>query len=245
MEVEAVAIMEECLENILSTVKSGQTIMVGGFGLIGAPLTLIDGLTRKDVSDLTIISNNLGEAGEGLGILLRQRKIRKAIGSYFTSNREVGEAYQRGEIDLQLLPQGTLAEAMRAGGAGIGGFYTKTGVGTDLAFGKEEREIDGERFLFEKALRADVALIRAHKADTFGNLVYYKTARNFNPIMATAAEVVIAEVDEIVAPGELSAEEIVTPHLFVDRIIVAKKLLTKEGVVYRKCSRINCTACRC
>lgn len=239
------AIMEECLENILSTVKSGQTIMVGGFGLIGAPLTLIDGLTRKDVSDLTIISNNLGEAGEGLGTLLRQRKIRKAIGSYFTSNREVGEAYQRGEIDLQLLPQGTLAEAMRAGGAGIGGFYTKTGVGTDLALGKDEREIDGERFLFEKALRADVALIRAHKADTFGNLVYYKTARNFNPIMATAAEVVIAEVDEIVAPGELSAEEIVTPHLFVDRIIVAKKLLTKEGVVYRKCSRIDCTACRC
>ncbi len=207
--------------------------MVGGFGLVGAPLTLIEGLTRKDLNELTIISNNLGEAGEGLGVLLRQRKIRKAIGSYFTSNREVGEAYQRGEIDLQLLPQGTLAESMRAGGAGIGGYYTKTGVGTELALGKEIREINGEPYLFEQALRADVALIRAHKADTLGNLIYYKTARNFNPVMATAADLVIAEVDEIVGVGELSAEEVVTPHLFVDRLLVAEKILTKEGVVYR------------
>lgn len=230
----------DSVESVLSGVESGQTIMVGGFGLIGAPLTLIDGLARKDVSDLTVISNNLGEAGQGLGVLLRQQKIRKAIGSYFTSNREVGEAFQRREIDLQLIPQGTLAEAMRAGGAGIGGFYTKTGVGTQLADGKEEREIDGERYLFEPAIRADVALIRAHKADTLGNLIYYKTARNFNPIMATAANLVIAEVDEIVAPGELSAEEIVTPHLFVDRLLVAQKLLTKEGVVDRECSRLDC-----
>lgn len=207
--------------------------MVGGFGLVGAPLTLIDGLTRKDVDGLTIISNNLGEAGEGLGVLLRQRKIQKAIGSYFTSNREVGEAYQRGEIDLQLLPQGTLAEAMRAGGAGIGGFYTKTGVGTELARGKEVREFNGEPHVFEHALRADIALIRAHKADTLGNLIYYKTARNFNPVMATAADLVIVEVDEIVAAGDLSPEEIVTPHLFVDRLLVANKILTKEGVVHR------------
>lgn len=207
--------------------------MVGGFGLVGAPLTLIDGLTRKDVDGLTIISNNLGEAGEGLGVLLRQRKIQKAIGSYFTSNREVGEAYQRGEIDLQLLPQGTLAEVMRAGGAGIGGFYTKTGVGTELARGKEVREINGEPYVFEQALKADVALIRAHKADTLGNLIYYKTARNFNPVMATAADLVIVEVDEIVAVGDLSPEEIVTPHLFVDRLLVAHKILTKEGVVHR------------
>lgn len=238
------AIVYERVENALSEIKSGMTIMVGGFGLVGAPLTLIEGLTRKDVDGLTIISNNLGEAGEGLGVLLRQRKIRKAVGSYFTSNREVGEAYQRGEIDLQLLPQGTLAEAMRAGGAGIGGFYTKTGVGTELARGKEVREINGEPYLFEQALRADVALIRAHKADTLGNLIYYKTARNFNPVMATAAELVIAEVDEIVVAGELSAEEIVTPHLFVDRLIVAKKILTKEGVVHRKqCVRVDCEAC--
>ena len=227
------AIVCERVENALSAINSGMTIMVGGFGLVGAPLTLIEGLTRKDVDGLTIISNNLGEAGEGLGVLLRQRKIQKAIGSYFTSNREVGEAYQRGEIDLQLLPQGTLAEAMRAGGAGIGGFYTKTGVGTELALGKEVREINGEPYLFEHALRADVALIRAYKADTLGNLIYYKTARNFNPVMATAANLVIAEVDEIVGAGELSPEEIVTPHLFVDRLLVANKILTKEGVVHR------------
>lgn len=218
------------IEAALSCVKNGHTLMVGGFGLIGAPLTLIDGLAKKDVAGLTVISNNLGEKGKGLGALLSQKKIKKAIGSYFTSNREVGEFYQRGEIELELLPQGTLAESIRAGGAGIGGYYTKTGVGTDLAKGKEEREINGATYIFEPAIRANVALIRAWKADTLGNLVYYKTARNFNPAMATAADVVIAEVDEIVEPGELSPEEIVTPHLFVDGIIKAKKILTKEGV---------------
>jgi 3-oxoacid CoA-transferase A subunit len=215
----------------LEAVKTGDTIMVGGFGLIGAPLTLIDALTNKDVKDLTIISNNLGEKGKGLGILLGQKKIKKGIGSYFTSNRDVGDAYQRGEIELELLPQGTLSESIRAGGAGIGGYYTKTGVGTELAKNKEEREINGERYIFEPAIRANVALIRAWKADTLGNLVYYKTARNFNPVMATAADVVIAEVDEIVEPGELSPEEIVTPHLFVDGILLASKILTNEGVV--------------
>ncbi|MGE7763076.1 CoA transferase subunit A [Peribacillus sp. NPDC097895] len=219
------------IEAALSCVKNGHTLMVGGFGLIGAPLTLIDGLTKKDVVGLTVISNNLGEKGKGLGVLLSQRKIKKAIGSYFTSNREVGEFYQRGDIDLELLPQGTLAESMRAGGAGIGGYYTKTSVGTDLAKGKEEREINGLTYIFEPAIRANVALIRAWKADTLGNLVYYKTARNFNPVMATAADVVIVEVDEIVEPGELSPEEIVTPHLFVDGIIKATKILTKEGVI--------------
>lgn len=219
------------IETALSCVKNGHTLMVGGFGLIGAPLTLIDGLTKKDVSGLTVISNNLGEQGKGLGALLSQKKIKKAIGSYFTSNREVGNYYQTGEIELELLPQGTLSESMRAGGAGIGGYYTKTGVGTDLAKGKEEREINGFKYIFEPAIRADVALIRARKADTLGNLVYYKTARNFNPLMATAADLVIVEVDEIVEPGELSPEEIVTPHLFVDGIIQAKKILTKEGVI--------------
>jgi 3-oxoacid CoA-transferase subunit A/3-oxoadipate CoA-transferase alpha subunit len=218
------------IEAALSCVKNDHTLMVGGFGLIGAPLTLIDGLGKKDVAGLTVISNNLGEKGKGLGALLSQKKIKKAIGSYFTSNREIGEFYQRGEIELELLPQGTLAESIRAGGAGIGGYYTKTGVGTDLAKGKEEREINGATYIFEPAIRANVALIRAWKADTLGNLVYYKTARNFNPAMATAADVVIAEVDEIVEPGELSPEEIVTPHLFVDGIIKAKKILTKEGV---------------
>lgn len=221
------------VETALESVKSNQTIMVGGFGLVGAPLTLIDGLTQKDATELTIISNNLGESGKGLGILLNQGKIKKGIGSYFTSNRDVGDAYQRGEIDLDLLPQGTLAESMRAGGAGLGGYYTKTGVGTELAKNKEEKEIDGVRYIFEPAIRANVALIRAWKADSLGNLVYYKTARNFNPIMATAADIVIAEVDEIVKPGELSPEEIVTPHLYVDGLILAKKVLTREGVVTR------------
>ncbi|MDN4526613.1 CoA transferase subunit A [Fictibacillus fluitans] len=226
--------MSKLLENgtaALKSVRTGDTIMVGGFGLIGAPLTLIDALTEKDVKDLTIISNNLGEKGKGLGILLGQKKIKKGIGSYFTSNRDVGDAYRRGEIKLELLPQGTLSESIRAGGAGIGGYYTKTGVGTELAKNKEEREINGELYIFEPAIRANVALIRAWKADTLGNLVYYKTARNFNPVMATAADVVIAEVDKIVEPGELSPEEIVTPHLFVDGILLATKILTNEGVV--------------
>ncbi|PWA08029.1 succinyl-CoA--3-ketoacid-CoA transferase [Pueribacillus theae] len=221
------------VQEALSCIKNGDTIMVGGFGLIGAPLTLIDGLTKKDVKDLTIISNNLGESGKGLGILLNQNKIKKGIGSYFTSNRDVGDKYQNGEIELQLLPQGTLAESMRAGGAGIGGYYTKTGVGTQLAEGKEEREINGVNYVFEPALTANVALIRAHKADTFGNLVYYKTAQNFNPVMATASDIVIVEIDEIVQPGELSPEEIVTPHLYVDYIVEAQQVLTKEGVVQK------------
>ncbi|OAH61306.1 CoA transferase subunit A [Domibacillus aminovorans] len=223
--------MKKNIEDALSCVEDHHIVMVGGFGLIGAPLTLIDGLTKKDVKGLTIISNNLGEAGKGLGILLTQNKIKKAVGSYFTSNREVGDYYQRGEIELQLLPQGTLAESIRAGGAGLGGYYTTTGVGTQLAEGKEEREINGIKYIFEPAIRANVAIIRAWKADTLGNLVYYKTARNFNPLMATAADVVIAEVDEMVEPGELDAESIVTPHLYVDYIVQAKQILTKEGVV--------------
>jgi 3-oxoacid CoA-transferase subunit A len=218
-------------KQVISKIKSGDTIMVGGFGLVGAPLTLIDEMTKHDVHDLTIISNNLGEAGKGLGILLRQGKIKKAIGSYFTSNREVGDLYNQGKINIQLMPQGTMSESIRAGGAGIGGYYTKTGVGTELAKGKEVKVIKGETYLFEESLKANVALIRAQKADTLGNLVFYKTARNFNPIMATAADYVIAEVDEIVEAGQLSPEDIVTPHLFVDALVVSGLILTKEGVV--------------
>ncbi|RLJ86772.1 CoA transferase subunit A [Planococcus citreus] len=225
------AMIQHEITDALSCVKSGDTILVGGFGLIGAPLTLIEALTEKDVKDLTIVSNNLGESGKGLGKLLNQNKIKKGIGSYFTSNRDVGDKYQNGEIELELLPQGTLAESLRAGGAGLGGYYTTTGVGTDLAKGKEEREIDGVQYILEKAIRADVALIRAHKADTLGNLIYYKTARNFNPLMATAAKTVIVEVDEIVEAGELDPEAIVTPFIFVDTIVEAKQVLTKKGVV--------------
>ncbi|MBT2730735.1 CoA transferase subunit A [Bacillus sp. ISL-75] len=218
-------------EEIIKKIKSNDTVMVGGFGLVGAPLTLIDELTRHDVDGLTVISNNLGEPGKGLGILLRQGKIKKAIGSYFTSNREVGDCYNQGKLEIQLMPQGTMSESIRAGGAGIGGYYTKTSAGTELAKGKEVREMNGELYVLELPLKANIALVKAAKADTLGNLVYYKTARNFNPLMVTAADYVIAEVDEIVEAGELSPEEIVTPHLFVDAIIESKMILRKEGVV--------------
>lgn len=219
------------IREALKVIKNGDVILVGGFGLVGSPLTLIEGLTEMDVRDLTIVSNNLGESGKGLGKLLNQKKIKKGIGSYFTSNRDVGEAYKRGELALELNPQGTLAERLRAGGAGIPAFYTSTSHGTKMAEGKEEREFDGKAYVMERGLRGNVALIRAYKADTMGNLVYYKTARNFNPMMAAAADYVIAEVDEIVEPGELNPECIITPHLYVDAIVKATMILTKEGVV--------------
>lgn len=222
------------IKKAITNIKSGQTIMVGGFGLIGSPLSMIQSLTEYEVSDLTVISNNVGEQGKGLGLLLRQGKLKKAIGSYFTSNREVAAWYKEGKLELELLPQGTLSEAIRAGGAGIGGFYTKTGVGTDLSKDKEVKEIDGEDYLLQKALKADVAIIKAWKSDPLGNLIYYKTARNFNPIMATAAKFVIAEVDEIVEIGELSPEEIVTPHLYVNAVVRSELTLTKDGVKERE-----------
>lgn len=223
--------LKNSVQEALEVVKDGDTLLVGGFGLIGAPLSLIEGLTEKEVTKLTVVSNNLGETGKGLGKVLNQGKIAKGIGSYFTSNRDVGDAYLRGEIELELNPQGTLSERMRAGGAGIPAFYTPTAQGTDLAKGKEEREFDGKKYILETGLRGNVALVRAHKADTLGNLVYYKTARNFNPVMATAADYVIAEVDEIVEVGELDPEAIVTPHLYVDTIVLATEVLTKDGVV--------------
>ena len=206
-------------------VRDGMTLMVGGFGLVGAPLTLIRALNASDRKDLTIISNNLGEPGKGLGETLRLGKVRRAIGSFFTSNPEVAEARDRGDLEVTLLPQGTLSEAMRAGGAGLGGFYTPTGVGTLLAEGKEVRELNGKRYVFQEPIRSDVALVRAHRADRLGNLVYYKTARNFNPMMATAADVVIAEVDTVVDVGQIDPEAVVTPHLFVDFLVIAEDTL--------------------
>ena len=206
-------------------VQDGMRLMVGGFGLVGAPLTLIRALNASPRKDLTIISNNLGEAGKALGETLRLGKVRCAIGSFFTSNPEVAEARARGEIEITLIPQGTFAEAIRAAGAGLGGFYTPTGVGTLLAEGKEVREIGGKSYLLQEPLRADVALVRAHRADRLGNLVYYKTARNFNPMMATAADVVIAEVDEVVEVGQLDPEAVVTPHLYVDYLVLAEERL--------------------
>ncbi len=205
----------------VAAIKTGATVMVGGFGLVGAPLTLVEALRAGTATDLTIISNNLGEPGRGLGRLLLDGRIRRAVGSYFTSNPDVVRAHQDGRLEVELVPQGTLAESIRAGGAGIGGFFTRTGLGTVLTEGCEERTIRGERYVFQESRRADVALIRARAADELGNLVYAKTARNFNPDMATAADLVIAEVDEILPVGALDPEIVVTPHLFVDMLVLA------------------------
>lgn len=202
--------------------KDNDVILTGGFGLSGTPLTIIDELLETDIGNLTIVSNNLGDLGKGLHKLFMQGKVKKAIGSFFSINKEAVLAWSRGELEIDLLPQGTLAEAIRCGGAGIGGFYTRTGVGTELSEGKEERVIDGERYIFEKAIKGDVAIIKAAKADRLGNLIYHTTARNFNPMMATAGKIVIAEVDEIVEVGELDPEHIVTPHAYVDYVIETK-----------------------
>jgi 3-oxoacid CoA-transferase subunit A/3-oxoadipate CoA-transferase alpha subunit len=203
-------------------VRSGDTVMVGGFGLVGAPLTLIDALVdESDATDLTIVSNNIGEPGRGLGRLLRQGRIRRGIASYFTSNPEAVAAVNSGQIVATLLPQGTFAEAIRAGGAGIAGFFTPVGAGTALAEGKEERLIDGVAHVLERPIRADVALVYAARADELGNLWYRRTARNFNPLMATAATITIAEAGEIVPVGSLEPESVVTPHLYVDRLVAA------------------------
>src|SRR5438132_1054829 len=188
----------------ISRVRDGDVVMVGGFGLVGQPLRLVEALVGSGRKDLTVISNNVGEPGRGLGMLLREGQLRKAIGSFFTSNPEVAAAKREGRLDVELLPQGTLAEGIRCGGAGIPAFYTPTAVGTVLAEGKETRVFeDGRSYLLERALRANVALVHAYRADRFGNLVYRKTARNFNPIMATAADLVLVEVDEVVEVGEL------------------------------------------
>jgi 3-oxoacid CoA-transferase subunit A/3-oxoadipate CoA-transferase alpha subunit len=201
-------------------VRTGDVVMVGGFGLVGAPLTLIDALVeRSDATDLTIVSNNIGEPGRGLGKLLRQGRIRRGISSYYTSNPEAVAAVNAGEIDASLLPQGTFAEAIRAGGAGIGGFFTPVSAGTLLAEGKEQRVLDGVPHVLELPLRADVALVYAARADRLGNLWYRHTARNFNPLMATAARTTIAEAGEIVEVGELEAESVHTPHLYVDALV--------------------------
>jgi len=209
-------------EEAVQHVKTGDTVMVGGFGLVGAPLTLIDALVEhSDATDLTVVSNNIGEPGRGLGKLLRQGRIKRGISSFFTSNPEAVAAVNAGEIEATLVPQGTFAEGIRAGGAGIGGFYTPVAAGTLLAEGKEERIIDGVPHVLESPIRADVALVYAAQADLLGNLWYRHTARNFNPLMATAATLTIAEAGEIVALGELEPESIATPHLYVDHLVAS------------------------
>ena len=201
-------------------VRDGQTIAVGGFGLCGIPEALIAALRDSGVQNLTAISNNAGVDGFGLGQLLATRQIKKMIASYVGENKEFERQYLAGELELEFTPQGTLAEKLRAGGAGIPAFFTKTGVGTIVADGKEVREFDGDHYVMERSLVADVSLVKAWKADPTGNLIFRKTARNFNPNVAMAGKVTIVEVEQLVATGELDPDSIHTPGIFVHRIIV-------------------------
>ena len=210
-------------------VNSGDTMVVGGFGMTGHPIHLLHAIAETDVHDLTYIGNNVGEPGLGGSRLLSQGQLAKAIGSFFTSNPEAVKAAQSGSIDVELLPQGTLAEAIRAGGAGLGGFYTPTAAGTPLAEGREIRVIDGRQHIFQPALKADVALVRAWQADTAGNLVYRMTENNFNQAAATAAKLVIAEAEHIVPIGRLDPDQIHTPACFVDYLVQAHTTLDDLG----------------
>ncbi len=204
----------------------GMTIMAGGFGLCGIPENLIAAIRASGVRDLAVISNNCGIDGFGLGVLLAGGQIRRMVSSYVGENRLFAELYLAGKLELEFNPQGTLAERIRAGGAGIPAFYTRTGVGTPVAEGKEVRVFDGEEYLMERALKADLAIVKAWRGDPEGNLVYRKTARNFNPIMATAGKVTVAEVESLVGVGELDKDAIHTPGIFVDRIV--------KGAAYEK-----------
>ncbi len=199
--------------------RDGMTVMAGGFGLCGIPEKLIAALRELQVRDLTVISNNAGIDGAGLGVLLESGQIRKMISSYVGENKLFADLYLKGELELEFNPQGTLAERIRAGGAGVPAFFTKTGVGTSIAEGKETREFDGETYLMERGLVADLAIVHAWKGDREGNLVYRKTARNFNPVMATAGRVTVAEVEQLVEPGAIDPDHIHTPGIFVQRIV--------------------------
>lgn len=211
----------ESAEAALSgVVADGQTVAVGGFGLCGIPEALITALRDSGVQGLTAVSNNAGVDGFGLGMLLETRQIRKMISSYVGENKEFERQYLAGELELEFTPQGTLAERLRAGGAGIPGFYTKTGVGTLVAQGKEHKDFDGQTYLLERGIVADVALVKAWKADPSGNLVFRKTARNFNPVVATCGRVTVAEVEELVGLGELDPDQIHTPGIYVQRLCV-------------------------
>lgn len=211
------------IESALSGVTDGSTILVGGFGLVGIPENLILGLYEKGVKDLTIISNNCGVDDWGLGILLKNKQIKKMVSSYVGENKEFERQFLSGELEVELVPQGTLAERIRAGGAGIPAFYTPAGVGTPIQEGKEVREFNGKSYVLETGIRADFALVKAWKGDRLGNLIYNKTARNFNPIMAAAGKVTIAEVEELVEVGSLDPDSIHTPSIYVQRIIQGEK----------------------
>ncbi|MCU6793195.1 CoA transferase subunit A [Paenibacillus sp. WQ 127069] len=223
-------------QEAVQTIPDGATIMVGGFGLVGIPENLIIALADSGVTNLTVISNNCGVDDWGLGLLLRNKQITKIIGSYVGENKEFERQLLSGELEVQLIPQGTLAERIRAGGAGIAAFYTPTGVGTPLAEGREIRQFEGRSYLLEHALKADFSLIRGWRGDRLGNLVYNKTAKNFNPMMATAGNVTIAEVEELVEVGQLDANHIHTPGIYVQMLTVGSQQkrierLTTRGVM--------------
>jgi len=205
-------------DEAIRDIQDGASIMVGGFGLCGIPENLIAALGRKGVKDLTVISNNAGVDDFGLGILLRNGQVKKHIGTYVGENRLFEELVLNGNLDLELVPQGTFAERIRAGGAGIPAFFTPAGVGTIVANGKETREFDGKMYIMEQALHADFALIKAWKGDKWGNLIFRKTARNFNPMIGTAARITIAEVEQLVDLGEIAADEVHLPSIYVKRI---------------------------
>jgi 3-oxoacid CoA-transferase subunit A len=202
--------------------KDGMLIMAGGFGLCGIPDQLIEAIRASGVKNLTVVSNNAGIDGVGLGVLLETRQIKKMISSYVGENKTFAQQFLAGELEIEFNPQGTLAERIRAGGAGIPAFYTKTGYGTEVGKGKEVREFDGEKYIMERGLVADLSIVHAWKGDTEGNLVYRKTARNFNPIMASAGKVTVAQVENLVEPGEINPDHIITPGIFVKRIIHLK-----------------------
>ncbi|MEH7343160.1 CoA transferase subunit A [Bacillus sp. JJ1532] len=215
-------------------IKDGATIMVGGFGLVGIPENLILALVQTGVKDLTVISNNCGVDDWGLGLLLKNKQIKKMVGSYVGENKEFERQVLSGEIEVELVPQGTLAERIRAGGAGIPAFYTPAGVGTPIAEGKEVREFDGKAYLLERGMTADFSLVRASIGDKMGNLVYNKTARNFNPMIAAAGKVTIAEVEKLVEVGELDPDQIHTPSIYVQALIVGNQEKKIERLTVQK-----------
>src|SRR5437773_3433401 len=206
-------------DEAVATIPEGATIMMGGFGLCGIPENLIAALHRRGTKELTVISNNAGVDDFGIGVLLRSRQVRKMISTYVGENKEFERQFLTGELEVELVPQGTFAERIRAGGAGIGGFFTPTGYGTLVAEGKEARTIDGKPYILERPLHADFAFVKAWRGDRVGNLVYRRTARNFNPVMATAARVTIAEVEDLVEPGQIDPDHVVTPGIFVRHVI--------------------------
>jgi 3-oxoacid CoA-transferase subunit A len=210
---------EAALEGVL---RDGMMILSGGFGLCGVPDALIEAIKKAGTKNLTVVSNNAGTDGAALGILLETRQIKKMVSSYVGENKLFAELFLKGELELEFNPQGTLAERIRAGGAGIPAFYTKTGYGTVIAEGKETKDFDGEHYVMERGIVGDLAIVHAWKGDTEGNLVYRKTARNFNPVMATAGKITIAEVEHLVQPGEIEPDQIMTPGIYVQRIVHVK-----------------------